>query len=316
MRNLQMEKRKISREKLLARAEKMQREDALPHGEPIWSESKCLLLRKSIQEKSNDHAFQMDLEEIGGAVARQSAYVVMTGQSIDASPLRDGWRLQMLAGRFYEREFLRIKESCRTLEEVGKKKSLSANHYWSFSQVVWGQFSVDLDVEWREGLSQLKLCEIRGQFDLPAHFSGLPRALNTLLRMDIPSLGEFGLFDDVAPLKNLGHAWNSDESFRKLLIDACDWHLEETFPADSYHSGYALFPTWLFALDRYRQKHTGISCLPDHPLMVYGERILSADFSGPAHPLVAEAEAEYARRYGDNLVDLEGDWLAFLELRN
>jgi hypothetical protein len=237
---------------------------------------------------------------------------LMTGQSKDGSALRDGWKLFTLAAHFYERDALTDMQGCRTLEEVREKNSLNAVHYWSFAHVVWGQFATGLDTEARKGLELLSLCELRGQDDLPEHFAGLPRALNRLLRADKPGAAEFAAFADAPPLQKLGEVWGDDGAYRQMLFDACNWHLKMLYPSDSYHAGIMLFPEWLFALDRYRQAHVGQSCLPDHPLMAYGKRILAADFSGPAHPLVAEAETEYARRYADNPVDFEAVWRAFL----
>jgi hypothetical protein len=119
-------------------------------------------------------------------------------------------------------------------------------------------------------------------------------------------------FKEAVPLQKLPAVRHDDQAFAAMLDGACDWHLRETYPGLEYIAGMSLFPSWLFARDRYRAQRVGRSCLPDHPMMVYGKRILAADFSGPEHPLVTAAKKEYARRYDDKPVDFEAQWRAIL----
>lgn len=304
----------ISSEKLLSRAEKIQREESEPNGGCFWLEERCNKLASALRERDDDYRLHQHLRWTGHSAARRCAQAVMTGISTDGSAIRDGWTLQKLACRFRERDLVASLQEFRTLEDLGEQSSLDVNYYWDFNQVVWGQFAVGLSADWQEGLDILTLCEMRGQGVLPSRhdYAEMPLALNNLLRADRPSAAHFQSFINAAPFQKLADSWSDDQAFRVMLLDACDWHLRRTYPSDFYHSGFALFPSWLLALNRYRQERTNKSSLPDHPLMVYGKRILAANFDGPTHPLVIEAEAEYARRYADKPVDFEAEWRAFL----
>ena len=307
-------KKAVSNEKLLARAQKDLRADAFPLHGPIWLVEECEDLAKALETQDSNHRVQRELEFLGHSVIVRSAYALITGAATGARDLRDGWKLRTLAAFFFERDALEAMPGCRSIEEVSAKKALTAGHYWRLAQVVWGQLGVGLRPEGEQGLDLLHLCEIRGQDKLPEFFAGLPRAVNHLLRAESPKPSVFGAFSQAPTLQSLSDSWGEDRSFRKALYDACDWHLRSLYPAgDTYYEGIVLFPAWLFAIDRYRRQHTGRSCLPDHPLIAHGRRILDADFGGPEHPLVSQAEEEYSRRYGDKPVNFEAEWREFLK---
>ncbi len=308
--------RTVSRDKLLARALEYDNRAEASDG-PVWLPRLVDLVRQDIGGTSTDLEFRMGLEQLGVSVVSRSGYLVFTEASTDASGLRDGWALLLLAGKLFEQGILAKVGRRKAGGEDWRSVPIYSGHYWQTAHVVWGQLSTGLQVQGIEGLGLLRLCELRdesGMEGLSVDHARMVVALNSLLRVAEPSADILRAFENAAPLERLPAVWHSDDAFEALLFEACDWHLRKTYPGLEYISGLSLFPPWIFALDRYRTEHLGKSCLPDHPLIAYGKRLLAADYTGPEHPLVSEAKAEYSRRYGDSTVDdFKSQWRTLLD---
>ena len=300
-------KRVVSPEKLLARALEYD-EQSVTIEAPVWRPELVKGIEQCIASPSTARVFRMRLEEVGRSVTRRSGYQIIRGTSTDASGVRDGWTLECLAGKVFEQDNLVEVQRCKAdVTDWRCAGIIYSTYFWHTCHAVWGQMATGLEMEGREGLELLALCEMRDGNGMSerrsCEYQHMPHALNSLLRAAEPSAELFEAFEHAAPLEELPAVWRNDDAFAALLFEACDWHLRKTYPGLEYISGLSLFPSWIFALDRYRTEHLGKSCLPDHPLMAYGKRLLAADFTGPEHPLVSEAKAEYSRRYGDSTVD-------------
>jgi hypothetical protein len=311
-------KRVVSRAKLLARALEYD-EQSVTSEEPVWLPRMVTRLEQRIAGPSTGHEFRMALEQVGRSVARRSGYLVISGATADARGVRDGCTLECLAGKVFEQDNLVKVARCQEDgTEWRRAGTVDSGYFWATCHAVWGQLATGLEVQGREGLDLLGLCEMRDGNGMSGRrsyeYKYLPHALNSLLRAGEPTADLLTAFEEAVPLQTLPAVWHDDQAFAAMLDEACDWHLRETYPGLEYIAGMSLFPSWLFALDRYRAQRVGRSCLPDHPLMVYGKRLLAADFTGPEHPLVSEAKAEYSRRYGDSTVDdFKSQWRTLLD---
>lgn len=111
-------------------------------------------------------------------------------------------------------------------------------------------------------------------------------------------------------------AWHDDELFKQGIERLCLYHIDKS--SQAYNTGnfypvqhYALFPVWIYALDKCRERELGRSALPDTPLMAYGERVHSALYEQVYAPILAQLDDFYNSKYGSQNIDFYAFWKQF-----
>jgi hypothetical protein len=116
--------------------------------------------------------------------------------------------------------------------------------------------------------------------------------------------------------KFIKSSWHSDDLFRAGLEELCLWHIEKSnhaYRVGSYYpvEHYALFPVWIYALDKCRERELGRSALPDNPLMEYGKKIQEASIEQSDNDVLKQLEAFYKSKIAGKEIDFYKFWEEF-----
>jgi len=128
--------------------------------------------------------------------------------------------------------------------------------------------------------------------------------------VQLEQLSKHKIFNFIQP------AWHDDDLFRAGLDELCIWHINKCADAYRYGSSYptlhhSLFPVWIFALDKCRERELGRSALPDNPLMEYGKKVQLASYEQQDDPILEKLDNFFNSKFAENDIDFYEFWKKF-----
>jgi hypothetical protein len=149
---------------------------------------------------------------------------------------------------------------------------------------LWSLQALGLDDGWRQLAQVVTVCEVRGDFEVAKDDETFrfPFELTRFLAVDHVERADVSRLDAVLQLHGLADAWDDDIAFAALTEGWCEWHWRYSEKRRANVWNFAnlphdiLFPSWIFAIDRCRQRAMGRSALGTHELVDYGRRFISA----------------------------------------
>lgn len=116
------------------------------------------------------------------------------------------------------------------------------------------------------------------------------------------------LLSPIPVFERIEQFWKDDNAFARFTERAAQWHFDysnknmDKFRLFAETSADILTPSWVLALDTFRQKHFGRpSCLGTHELLHLSLDLiaLAKTQRNPKHEVFAAAEKFYAEQFGD-----------------
>lgn len=132
-------------------------------------------------------------------------------------------------------------------------------------------------------------------------------------------LGAIPIFKDIAQF------WEDDVAFTSFTERAAQWHFDYSVKnwgedwAFAASSNEVLIPSWVLALDLFRQKQLGRpSCLGSHELLALGLELISLARSQnhPKLPALVAAQQHYDELFGKEMFNPVPFWEKFLGLES
>jgi hypothetical protein len=232
-----------------------------------------------------------------------------------------GWKMTKYEILFREHRLYSRALDAGSWQEFEDETSFSNGT--GFIEQVWslcGLYYFAVDLDWPVNLIQyLDTAIVRGDIDFNLENNDEFPWLLTLVKFlysdesretQLEQLSGYERFNFVQT------AWHDDGLFKAGLEGLCEWHIDKCTEAYRYGSfypveHYALFPVWIYALDKCRERELGRSALPDNPLMEYGEKVRSATYEHQGAPILEQLDDFYNRKYADNEVDFYEFWQEF-----
>ncbi len=230
--------------------------------------------------------------------------------------LTDCWKARCLSAKFREQEWL-----CMGGERGGAKAlfegysvrltptpihelALDACKLYACDQrMCLGELTALMDLfELRQDMISLATSDE----ELEAY--DLSVGVSLLLGRDNPDMERLlSLLTPVPVFEGIGEFWMDDSAFARFTERAAQWHFDYSNKNMDGYNSFAkspvdiLIPSWLLALDKFRQNHFGkASCLGSHELLNLGVQMIAfaKTQNHPKPAVFAAAEQHYADFFG------------------
>jgi hypothetical protein len=252
------------------------------------------------------------------------------GASIHNANLADCWQAYCLEANYQERLSIHIAKQVGTPVQLFDQFSIR----WIDSDVctlafaVWQLYAVGHELpirdmacmfelfDLRQDVTHLNLTEEQLQaYDICVCVSLLIAKQDASVAAVNKRLGELPVFKGIADF------WDDDEGFARFTERAAQWFLDYSAKHEGKFGSFAetaadvLVPSWIFALDTFRQKHhQRPRSIGQHELLEIGQRVLDgakAQTHPKLHTLVA-AQAHYEKLFGTEPFNPVPFWEKFL----
>lgn len=131
------------------------------------------------------------------------------------------------------------------------------------------------------------------------------------------------LLGSIPLFKGITEFWEDDIEFARWTERAAQWHLEYCPKNFSKFEDFAnvapdvLVPSWILALDKFRQKHLRRPCcLGEHELLALSQEVIAAAKAQnyPKLPSLVAAEKFYKDQFGDEVFNPVPFWEEFMAI--
>lgn len=246
--------------------------------------------------------------------------------------LVDCWEQTCLSAKFREQFSLQAAQQMATPDMLFERVSVqwipSLINALAFS--LWKLYVVGNDKHIKEMVPFFELFDVR-QDVIDRVLSGdqlqaydLVVCVTLLIGRDKGDLVSIGKLLEPLPIfSGISVFWEDDVEFMRFTERAAQWHIEYSLQNLDSSSRLAdvppdiLLPSWIFALDEFRQKHLQRpSALGEHELFALGHDLF-ANIKKQSHPrlqTLAIAEQHYAKLFGNEQFNPLPFWKKFLSI--
>jgi hypothetical protein len=243
----------------------------------------------------------------------------------------DCWKLRLLEAKILE------KSSIYYAKEAQKPSALFGDisvrlypgkiHELAFD--LWKLYLVGQEDYLEEMACFFELFDLRGDVThlgsgkelIPYEISVCLTLLISRDKADSASVGK--LLKSIPIFKGITEFWEDDVEFARFTERAAQWHLEYCPKHFSKFDGFAnvapdvLVPSWILALDKFRQKHLRRPCcLGEHELLALSQEVIAAAKAQnhPKLPSLVAAEEFYKAQFGDEVFNPVPFWEEFMAI--
>jgi hypothetical protein len=257
------------------------------------------------------------------------------GQLIGGAPypvnLIDCWKLRLLEVKILEKSSMHYAKELKTLATLFEERRV----HWLPDQIHELAFDIfKLYLTGQENYIKEMACffelfdlrgdaasitMLKGEKIQPYNISVCVNLLIAREKADPVSVGK--LLESIPIFKGITEFWEDDAEFARWTERAAQWHLEYCPKNFSKFEDFAnvapdvLVPSWILALDKFRQKHLGRPCcLGEHELLALSQEVISAAKAQnyPKLPALIAAEKFYKDQFGDDVFNPVPFWEAFM----
>jgi hypothetical protein len=292
-----------------------------------------LTLKTSLRASEVDlYRTAIEMNRISNSRSRASF-----GQLIGGAPypvnLIDCWKLKLLEIKLLERSSLhdaRIAGKPSALfGEVSVRLLPSKIHALAFD--IFKLYLVGQENYLKEMACFFELFDIRGDVTylgsgkelIPYDISVCTTLLIAREKADPASVEK--LLGSIPIFKGIAQFWEDDAEFARWTERAAQWHLEYCPKNFSKFEDFAnvapdvLVPSWILALDKFRQKHLGRPCcLGEHELLALSQEVIAAAKAQSylKLPALIAAENFYKDQFGDEVFNPVPFWEEFMAIED
>lgn len=244
--------------------------------------------------------------------------------------LTDCWEERVLAAKFRELDVFLAAKKAGTPAALFEQYSVQ----WQGSRIsalafdLWKLYVAGHEKHIKEMASFFELFDLRqdaaslnisAESIQPYNISVCVTLLIAREKADVAAVGK--LLEVIPICKGITQFWEDDAKFAKFTERAAQWHLEYCPKHFSEFSEFAnvasdvLVPSWILALDKFRQKHLGRPCsLSQHELLELGKSVLHAAQmqNHPRLPTLVVAEKHFIESFGTESFNPLPFWEKFL----
>lgn len=260
---------------------------------------------------------------------RMSIAVLFGGDAYPVN-LADCWEARCLSAQFREQSALCDAEQATTPADLYEHSNVrwipSSIH--NLALALWKLYLVGRESYIKEFAPIFELFDLRqdltylGLSDVELQAYDISVCVTLLLaRENAEETAVVKLLSAIPVFQGISEFWGNDSEFSRFTVRASQWHIDYCLNNSGTFARFAdvppdvLFPSWIFALDKFRQKHLNRpSALGDHELLSLGADVI-AGVQAQSYPRLRSlgmAESHYLKRFGNNVFNPLPFWEKFL----
>ena len=275
-------------------------------------------VRRLLEEKQGRYLYRLS-DEISSSAnyhGRIAFGAVLGGPEYTVN-LVDCWAAHCLAAKFREQEWINGAGKTVPADQIFETYSVrllpQQIHFLGFA--TWNLYAAGHESFAQDMAPLFELYDMRqdatstGRTGEDLHAYDVSICVSLIVGRGNPDMERIvRLLSPIPVFEGVEQFWLDDDAFTRFTERAAQWHFDysnknmEKFRLFAITSADILNPSWVLALDAFRQKHFGRpSCLGAHELLELGKDVIALAKSQhhPKHEVFAAAEKFYVEQCGN-----------------